>query len=87
MTDLSEGCPTWSRNDEYLYFQTFDVSTPEFARVRISDGKREHLAGIDFRRGGQRDWYWWNGLTPDGYSVVLHDESTEEVYALDWELP
>jgi DNA-binding winged helix-turn-helix (wHTH) protein/Tol biopolymer transport system component len=87
LTDLSEGCPTWSRSDEYLYFQTFDVSTPEFARVRISDGKREHLAGIDFRRGGQRDWYWWNGLTPDGYPIVLRDESTEEVYALDWELP
>ena len=87
LTDLSEGCPTWSRNDEYLYFQTFDVSTPEFARVRISDGKREHLASIDFRRGGQRDWYWWNGLTPDGYSLVLRDESTEEVYALDWKLP
>jgi len=87
LTDLSEGCPTWSRNDEYLYFQTFDVSTPEFARVRISDGKREHLAGIDFRRGGQRDWYWWNGLTPDGYPIVLRDESTEEVYALDWKLP
>jgi len=87
LTDLSEGCPTWSRNDEYLYFQTFDVSTPEFARVRISDGKREHLAGIDFRRGGQRDWYWWNGLTPDGSPLVLRDESTEEVYALDWKLP
>jgi WD40 repeat protein len=87
LTDLSEGCPTWSRNDEYLYFQTFDVSTPEFARVRISDGKREHLADVDFRRGGQLDWYWWNGLTPDGYPLVLRDESIEEVYALDWKLP
>lgn len=87
LTDLSEGCPTWSRNDEYLYFQTFDVSTPEFARVRISDGKRERLASIDFRRGGQRDWYWWNGLTPDGSPLVLRDESTEEIYALDWKLP
>jgi len=33
------------------------------------------FAGIDFRRGGQRDWYWWNGLTPDVYPIVLRDES------------
>lgn len=87
LADLSEGCPTWLRSDEYLYFQSFDVSTPEFARLRVSDGKRERLANIDFRRGGQRDWYWWNGLTPDGSPVVLRDESTQEVYALDWKLP
>jgi eukaryotic-like serine/threonine-protein kinase len=85
--DLSEGCPTWAGNDEYLYFQTFDVSAPEFVRVRISDGKRERIASINLRRGGQRDWYWWNGLTADGSLVVLRDESTEEVYALDWKLP
>jgi len=85
LTDLSEGCPTWSGNDEYLYFQTFDVSTPEFVRERISNGKRERVASIDVRRGGPA--YWWNGLTPDGYPIVLRDESTEEVYALDWNLP
>jgi Tol biopolymer transport system component len=53
LTDLSEGCPTWSRNDEFLYFQTFDVSTPEFVRERISNGKRGRVANIDVRRGGQ----------------------------------
>jgi DNA-binding winged helix-turn-helix (wHTH) protein/Tol biopolymer transport system component len=86
LTDLREGCPAWSR-DDVLYFQSFDVSTPEFSRVRVSDGKQEHVANIDFRRGGQRDWYWWNGLTPDGSPIVLRDESTEEIYALDWALP
>jgi dipeptidyl aminopeptidase/acylaminoacyl peptidase len=87
LAKLSEGCPTWSRDDQYLYAQSFDVSSPEFFRVRVSNGKRERLASIDFRRGGQRDWYWWNGLTPDGSPLVLRDESTEEIYALDWKLP
>jgi Tol biopolymer transport system component len=87
LTELHEGCPVWTRNDNVLYFQSFDVSTPEFSRVRVSDGKQEHIASIDFRRGGQRDWYWWNGLTPDGSPLVLRDESTEEIYALDWKLP
>lgn len=87
LTELHEGCPAWSGNDDFLYFQSFDVSTPEFSRVRISDGRQEYIASIDFRRGGQRDWYWWNGVTPDGFPVVLRDESTEEIYALDWKLP
>jgi len=87
LTNLSEGCPAWGRSDEYLYFQSFDVTTPEFVRVRVSNGKRERLASIDFRRAGQRDWYWWNGLTPDGSPLLVRDHSTEEIYALDWNLP
>jgi len=87
LIDLQEGCPTWLHDDNYLYFQSFDVSSPAFARVRVPDGKVEHLANIDFRRTIQRDWFWWNGLTPDGSALVLRDESTEEIYALDWRLP
>jgi Tol biopolymer transport system component/DNA-binding winged helix-turn-helix (wHTH) protein len=48
--DLQEGCPAWSRDGKYLYFQSFDVKDPAFYRLRISDRKRERLAGIDFRR-------------------------------------
>jgi len=84
LTSLSEGGPSWSRDSQYLYFQTFDVGNPEFSRVKVSNGKRERLASIDFRRV-QAGWYWWNGLTPNDSPVV--DEGTEEVYSLDWELP
>jgi hypothetical protein len=87
LTDLSEGCPTWGQNEDYLYFQSFDVTTPQFNRIRVPDGKLERIANIDFRRGGQRDWYWWNGITPYRSPIVLRDESTEEIYALEWNLP
>ena len=86
LTDLSEGCPSWSRDGQYLYFQSFDVSSPKFFRVRISDRKREGLAGIEFRRV-QAGWYFWNGLTPDDSPVALRDEGSLEIYALDWERP
>jgi len=85
LTELSQGCPSWSQDSQFLYFQSFDVNNPEFWRVKVSNAKRERLAEINFRRV-QAGWYWWNGLTPDGSPVVLKDESTEEVYALDWEL-
>ena len=87
LIDLSTGCPTWSRDSQYLYFQSFDVSNPAFFRVRVSDRKREKVANINFRRV-EDIWYrWWNGLTPDDTPLILRDESNEEIYALDWELP
>jgi len=87
LIDLSTGCPTWSRDSQYLYFQSFDVSNPAFFRVRVSDRKREKIANINFRRV-EDIWYrWWNGLTPDDTPLILRDESNEEIYALDWELP
>jgi Tol biopolymer transport system component/DNA-binding winged helix-turn-helix (wHTH) protein len=84
--DLPEGCPAWSHDGKYLYFQSFDVKEPAFFRMRISDRKRERLAGINLRRT-QPDWFWWNGLAPDDSPLVLRDESSEEIYALDWLLP
>jgi Tol biopolymer transport system component/DNA-binding winged helix-turn-helix (wHTH) protein len=84
--NLSEGCPAWSRDGKYLYFQTFDVNEPAFFRLRISDRRRERLTGINLRRVVQQ-WFWWNGLTPDDSPLLLRDESSEEIYALDWLLP
>jgi Tol biopolymer transport system component/DNA-binding winged helix-turn-helix (wHTH) protein len=84
--DLPEGCPAWSHDGMYLYFQSFDVKEPALFRMRISDRKRERLANINLRRN-EADWFWWNGLAPDDSPLVLRDESSEEIYALDWFLP
>jgi Tol biopolymer transport system component/DNA-binding winged helix-turn-helix (wHTH) protein len=84
--DLSEGCPAWSHDGKYLYFQSWDVKEPALFRMRISDRRRERLAEINLRRT-EADWLWWNGLAPDDSPLVLRDESTEEIYALDWQLP
>jgi dipeptidyl aminopeptidase/acylaminoacyl peptidase len=84
--DLPEGCPAWSRDGKYVYFQSFDVREPAFFRMRVSDRKRERLAGINLRRV-VAGWFWWNGLAPDDSPLLLRDESTEEIYSLDWLLP
>jgi hypothetical protein len=31
--------------------------------------------------------YWWSGITPDGSPLVLRDVGTQEIYALDWQVP
>jgi len=83
LSDLQEGCPTWSRDGAYLYFQSFDAKDPAFFRIRISDKKRELVTSINFRRRAAEP-YWWNGLTPDDSPLVMRDESVTEIYALDW---
>jgi hypothetical protein len=35
----------------------------------------------------QSQSWWWNGLTPDGSPLVLRDQSSEEIYALDSQVP
>jgi Tol biopolymer transport system component/DNA-binding winged helix-turn-helix (wHTH) protein len=84
--NLPEGCPAWSHDGKYLYFQSFDVKEPAFFRMRVSDRKRERFAEINLRRN-EADWFWWNGLAPDDSPLLLRDESSEEIYALDWLLP
>jgi Tol biopolymer transport system component/DNA-binding winged helix-turn-helix (wHTH) protein len=86
LTELSGGCPAWSRNGTQLYFQTFDVKDPAVFRVRITDRKRERVANINLRRDPQgAEWQWWNGLMPDDAPLLMRDMSTKEIYALDWQ--
>jgi Tol biopolymer transport system component/DNA-binding winged helix-turn-helix (wHTH) protein len=88
LTELSGGCPTWSREGTHLYFQTFDVKDPAVFRVRIADRKRERIANINLRRDVQgAEWEWWNGLTPDDAPILMRDMSTKEIYGLDLQFP
>jgi eukaryotic-like serine/threonine-protein kinase len=86
--DLSGGCAMWSRNGSYLYFQTYDVPDPAVYRVRLADRKRERLATISLQRAvAGAEFLAWNGLTPEDEPLLLRDQSTQELYALDWQLP
>jgi Tol biopolymer transport system component len=87
LTEQVQGCPAWSGDSEYIYFQSFDAKGPAFSRVRILDRMRERFASIDFRRVQGGHELWWNGLTPDDSLLALRDEGTQEIYALDLELP
>jgi eukaryotic-like serine/threonine-protein kinase len=76
------GTPIWSRDTKYLYF---DVSVGEhlgYYRVRLGDTHPELIADLkDLHRS------WWSGITPDNVPIFSHDISTDEIYALELELP
>jgi len=54
----------------------------------LGDNKIELVAKIDVPGGMKQDDFWyWSGLAPDDSPLVLRDASTQEIYALDFQLP
>jgi hypothetical protein len=87
LVSLPIGYPSWSRDGQYLYFDTTLTGDAAFFRVRISDRKLERLLSL---KGVRR--YWgefgpWTGLAPDDSPLVARDTSSQEIYALDWQAP
>ena len=84
---LPMGYPTWSRDGQYIYFDTTLSEDAAFFRVRISDHKLERLFSL---KGLRRYWGGlgpWTGLAPDDSPLLVRDISSQEIYALDWQAP
>jgi hypothetical protein len=80
------GYPNWSRDGKYIYYDAGTGDQAGFYRVRTSDHKVERLANLkEIRRTGFFDS--WAGLAPDDSPLLLRDTGTQEIYALDVDLP
>ncbi|MFL6303800.1 MAG: TolB family protein [Candidatus Sulfotelmatobacter sp.] len=87
LVSMPIGYPSWSHDGGYIYFDTTLTEDANFFRVRISDRKVERLVSL---KGFHR--YWgdlgqWTGLAPDDSPLLSRDTSSQEIYALDWQLP
>lgn len=83
----SVGYPTWANDSQSLYFSTFLTSRPALQRIRLGESRSELVADFSgVRRHGGR-WGVWTGVTPDGSALLVRDVSTQEIYALDVNLP
>ena len=81
------GYPAWSNDGESLYFTTYYTQHPSVQRIRMGAAHSElvtDLTGID--RYGEK-WGAWTGVTPDGSALLVRNASTQEIYALDVDLP
>lgn len=75
--------PTWSRDGKYIYFAVINSPTTGLYRVNLRDKRLEKLTSLSgFPVAGL-----WTGVAPDGSPLLLHDISTEEVYAIHLRLP
>jgi eukaryotic-like serine/threonine-protein kinase len=76
------GVPAWSRDSKYIYFDNVSGEHPGYRRVKLGDTHSEFLVDLkDLHRS------WWSGITPDNSPIFSRDISTDEIYALDLELP
>ena len=56
-------------------------------RIRISDGKAKEVAALKDLRCAAGPFGTWSGLAPDRSPLILRDTGTQEIYALDVDLP
>src|SRR5450432_1837227 len=81
------GYVTWSPDSKYLGFDTSFTADPGFFRVRVRDGQIERVVSLSKIRRFLSQWGEWSGMAPDGSPIVVRDISSQEIYALDWQLP
>jgi Tol biopolymer transport system component len=82
LSNVSSGCPTWSRDGDFLLF--IEDESDWVWRIRVRDGKMERVADREnIRVAG---WGWF-AIAPDNSLITARDAGTDEIYALDWEAP
>jgi serine/threonine protein kinase/Tol biopolymer transport system component len=86
LAKMSAAYPNWSRDGSYVYFHSFG-SDPALYRVRISDHKPERIVGLKGLRLTIGFAGTWCGLAPDDSPTILRDVGSQEIYALDLQLP
>jgi hypothetical protein len=85
----SFGYLAWSRDSAYVYFDTVLLARGGYFRVRISDSKLEKVIDLTkFRQFPQQFGPGsWTGLGLGDIPLIPRDISTQEIYALDMQLP
>jgi hypothetical protein len=77
--------PRWSRDSKYIYWDGRGEDA-FISRVRIADHVLEPVASLkDMRKTGALGS--WAGSAPDGSPLILRYANSEEIYALDLNLP
>lgn len=85
---LGAAYPNWTADSKCVLFNEANSPQAAYDRICLADRKPQHL--VNLAEGGARvspTFDYWTGVTPDGSILGIRDISTEEVYALDVQLP
>ena len=88
LAKIGVGWADWSYKGDYVYFLGAPAGGQSVGvfRVRISDQKLEQVVSLkDFRQAP--DWGSWTAPAPDGSPLLVRDAGTQDIYALDLQLP
>jgi Tol biopolymer transport system component len=79
---------TWSRDSRHLYFGSVVKQEPVLQRVKAPEGTMERVASLyGLNRLNYGHSPSWIGLAPDESPLLLRDVSTQDIFALDVDLP
>jgi Tol biopolymer transport system component/predicted Ser/Thr protein kinase len=82
------GYINWSQDGGYLYYDNTSTDHPTFRRVKVGQIHSEFLVDLKgLLRYMAPPAYGWSGIAPDGSALFTRDLSTDEIYALDLDLP
>jgi eukaryotic-like serine/threonine-protein kinase len=82
------GFPNWSRDGTYLYYDSPFTDHPTFRRIKVGQTHSELVADLKgIVRYSVAPAFGWSGSAPDGSALFSRNLSTDEIYALDVELP
>jgi eukaryotic-like serine/threonine-protein kinase len=76
----------WSHDSRYIYLEDYSQGD-DIVRVSVQGGPLERLESVKDIPRGSDPWASWLGLAPDDAPVLMRDQSTQEIYALDLQLP
>ena len=79
--------PTWSSDSRYVYYENASTDAPGYRRIKIGESRPELLINLKGLRRYVGSLRVWSGLAPDNSALFVRDLSTDEIYALDLELP
>jgi serine/threonine protein kinase len=82
------GFPNWSQDGRYVYYDTTNTDHPTFRRVKVGETHSELVVDLKgLLRYANPPAYEWSNIAPDGSDLFVRSLSTDEIYALDLELP
>jgi hypothetical protein len=76
---------SWSHDSRYVYLEDYSQAD-DIVRVSVPDGHLQRLESVKDVPRGSDPWASWLGLAPDDPPLLMRDESTQEIYALDLQL-
>jgi serine/threonine protein kinase/Tol biopolymer transport system component len=76
----------WSHDSRYVYLEDYNQGD-DIVRVSVPAGSLERLQSVKDLPRGSDPWASWLGLAPDDAPLLMRDQSTQEIYALDLQLP
>jgi serine/threonine protein kinase/Tol biopolymer transport system component len=76
----------WSHDSQYVYLEDYSRGD-DIVRVSVHGGPLQLMESVKDVPRGSDPWASWLGLAPDDAPLLMRDQSTQEIYALDLQLP